>query len=170
MGKALVIIGTSRCDGETSKSVDVLNQGFGADILNLSDYQIGFYDYQHENEKDGFYDISMRMIDYSTIVFATPVYWYAMSAQMKVFIDRFSDLITVRKQDGRALANKSTYLIANGTGERIPDNFDLPFRDTSNYFDMKYRGHHYVYTGSDKILRSSTWSAIGEFREGIIEG
>ena len=39
-------------------------------------------------KKDGMTDILQKLIDADILVFATPVYFYSMCAQMKTFIDR----------------------------------------------------------------------------------
>ena len=93
-----------------------------------------------------------------------------MCAQMKIFFDRTSDLITVKKEIGRRLSGKNTYLIANGTGECLPEGFEVPFKRTSNYFDMSYKGSLYLHTGKDEDLKQSTWGSIDEFQKLIING
>ena len=47
-------------------------------------------------KEDEFLKIIQAMIESDVIVFATPVYWYAMSGSMKIFFDRFSDLISLK--------------------------------------------------------------------------
>ncbi len=43
---------------------------------------------------------------YDVLIFATPVYWYSMSGIMKVFFDRITDLLTIKKDIGRKLKGK----------------------------------------------------------------
>ena len=53
------------------------------------------------------------MVQYEQIIFATPIYWYAMSAQLKTFFDRMTDLLTIHKPLGRQLRKgKKMFLIA----------------------------------------------------------
>jgi multimeric flavodoxin WrbA len=47
----------------------------------------------------------------------TPVYWYTMSGIMKVFFDRFSDLLRIEKDLGRKLRGKSMAVISCGADE-----------------------------------------------------
>ena len=63
-----------------------------------------------------------------------------MSCQMKMFLDRFSDLLTRRKKIGRSLAGKRSWLVVVGNEDRMPDGFEVPFRRTSDYRDMTYMG------------------------------
>jgi multimeric flavodoxin WrbA len=72
-----------------------------------------------------------------------------MSALMKTFFDRFSDLITYRKTTGRQLKGKSTLLIAVGADQYLPDGYEIPFKSTSEYLDMNYLGHIYHCTKNE---------------------
>jgi multimeric flavodoxin WrbA len=67
-----------------------------------------------------------------------------MSSQMKTFFDRTSDLITIRKDLGRGLEGKETFLVSTGTQASLPEGFEVPLKRTSEYFNMKYRGHLYL--------------------------
>ena len=81
----LVILGSARPDGDTAKAVTIAFPGNSADIVRLRDHRIGGYDYDHANREDDFVAISEAMRKAGHIVFATPVYWYAMSAPLKFF-------------------------------------------------------------------------------------
>jgi multimeric flavodoxin WrbA len=72
------------------------------------------------------------------VVFATPVYWYAMSGIMKTLFDRLTDLPLdeASRPTGRALAGRHTWLLATGTGEAPPPGFHEPFVRTAAYFGM----------------------------------
>jgi multimeric flavodoxin WrbA len=78
------------------------------------------------------------------LIFATPVYWYAMSGLMKVFFDRLTELITTSKPLGRAMKGKCCYLISCGTDAELPPGFDVPFRLTAKYFEMEFVSSHYL--------------------------
>ena len=95
---------------------------------------------------DDFLAIVEKMAVAEKIVFATPVYWYAMSGSLKIFFDRLTDLISTSKDMGRALAGKEVYLLATGSDSVLPDSFEIPFIKTSEYFDMAYRGTCYICT------------------------
>ena len=74
-------------------------------FLDLSHYEFVGYDYDNNYaESDQFLEIVDVMLQHDKIIFATPVYWYAMSSLMKTFFDRWSDLVRVEKPKGRAMA------------------------------------------------------------------
>ena len=50
---------------------------------------------------------------YDTWIFVTPVYWYSMSGQMKIFLDRITDLLKWHKDEGRKIRGK-----VNGFNQR----------------------------------------------------
>jgi len=140
----LIISGSAR---EQSHTNDFLNQVFRGrqiHLIHLLDYNIAPYDYSgNYGENDDFFQLADKLLQHNVIVFATPVYWYAMSGLMKIFFDRITDLVTTKKQIGRQLKGKSTFLIAVGADKTIPEGFEVPFKRTSDYLDMHYQGFLY---------------------------
>ncbi|GHY53033.1 Putative NAD(P)H-dependent FMN-containing oxidoreductase YwqN [Vibrio cholerae] len=101
--KIAVVLGTSKSDGNTRKLVEVFQASTDTTLFDLSDYAISFYDYEHMNRNDDFIHLINKLVEFDHLVFASPVYWYSMSAQLKVFFDRLSDLLTIEKELGRCL-------------------------------------------------------------------
>jgi hypothetical protein len=167
MALPLVIIGSARRDGDTVKAVSIAFPPGSADLVLLPDRQIGGYDYGHANSGDDFPGIAEAMRKADRIVFATPVYWYAMSAPLKFFFDRLTDLTENLKPIGKTLAGKSVWLIAAGTDPELPEGFEVPFRRTAEYFDMAWRGGIYLHTGEDNTLRTSQETALEDFGAAI---
>jgi multimeric flavodoxin WrbA len=165
--KPLVILGSARPDGETRRAVDLAFPSGTAELAILQNFAIGGYDYQHFNAADAFGGIARQMARAEKIIFATPVYWYAMSAPMKIFFDRLTDLTENLKQQGKALAGKPVWVIATGTEELLPEGFEVPFARTAGYFSMAYRGCAYLYTGADPIRRADTKAALVRFGESV---
>ncbi len=56
------------------------------DLVELSDFNIGFYEYEIKNKDDDFYALFKTVLLNNQIILATPVYWYAMSAQLIFFL------------------------------------------------------------------------------------
>ncbi|MEE2690700.1 MAG: flavodoxin family protein [Pseudomonadota bacterium] len=136
-----VILGSSRRAGNTARLVDAVFRGEpAARIVDLSGYDIAPYDYGHRHGTDDFLPLARDMAESDVVVFATPVYWYAMSAQMKTFFDRLSDLTRMDKPLGRSLAGKTMFLLATSSSPSLPDGFETPFAETARYFGMTWGG------------------------------
>ncbi|MGE6356703.1 flavodoxin family protein [Flavobacterium sp. NPDC079362] len=141
-GKKVIILGSSRKNGNTTKIVDEISKEHGIDIIDLSDYNISYYDYESKNREDDFFPLIKGIIEkYDTLIFATPIYWYNMSGIMKVFFDRFSDLIRIEKETGRKLRGKKIGVISNSHDNEIEDSFYIPFKKSADYLRMEYLGH-----------------------------
>ena len=148
--KTVIIIGSSRKDGETKKVINELIKIANYDVIDLIDYDISHYDYDHLNRNDDFIGLLNHITDsYHTLVFATPVYWYSMSGIMKVFFDRLTDLLTIEKELGRKLRNKNMAVISSSNGNNLEDHFWLPFKKTAEYLGMHYITD--LHTFQDKI-------------------
>ena len=139
--KALVVLASARKKGNTELFVDRVFKQDEIDKLDLLDYHISPFNYSGTYpEDDEFQRVADHMLLHQIIVFATPVYWYAMSGQLKLLFDRFTDLVTVKKQTGRQLAGKSTFLMAVGADRELPPGFEVPFFLTSAYLSLSYGG------------------------------
>jgi multimeric flavodoxin WrbA len=143
--KKVIITGSSRSNGNTSKIVAKISNQINADVIDLRDYSISFYDYESQNRADDFLPLMKSIIEkYDTLVFATPVYWYTMSGIMKVFFDRFSDLIRIEKELGRKLRGKNMFVISNSDEDELGYDFHMPFRLSAEYLGMNYIGEKHL--------------------------
>lgn len=139
--KKVIIVGSSRNNGNTTNIVDAIASRFNIDVINLSHYQISYYDYESKNRNDDFLPLMKSIIEkYDTLIFATPIYWYSMSGIMKVFFDRFSDLIRIEKETGRQLRGKKVAVFSNSHDDEIDYDFYTPFRKSAEYLGMEYLG------------------------------
>jgi multimeric flavodoxin WrbA len=164
----LVILGSARPDGETRKAVEIAFPHGAIELVVLPDFTIGGYDYTHGNEGDGFDGIAAKMAAADAIVFATPVYWYAMSAPLKIFFDRLTDMTENLKSLGKSLSGKPVWVIATGSENELPEGFEVPFARTADYFGMTYRGCAYLHTGETMSRRTDTERTLIQFGEKII--
>jgi multimeric flavodoxin WrbA len=168
MTKPLVILGSARRGGETRRAVGIAFQDHEIELVDLTTHKIGEYDYSHTNQGDDFLSIVERMIQTKKIVFATPVYWYAMSGAMKDFIDRLTDLLEIAKKAGRQLTGRDVWLLATGTEKTLPDGFVIPFSSTAAYFSMNYISAGYLYTGSDSVERNRSETELALFGRHVL--
>ncbi|HEX8569666.1 MAG TPA: NAD(P)H-dependent oxidoreductase [Caulobacteraceae bacterium] len=148
------MLGSARSDGNTAAAVRRLAAALpDHQLLDLSALRIAAFDYAAPARADDFTIIVDAMLAHRAIVFATPVYWYAMSGPMKILFDRLTDLLLTPegRTRGRALAGRGVWVLATGTDPEAPACFIEPFRLTAAYFDMIYGGDCYVRCAEDTL-------------------
>ncbi len=163
----LVVLGSSRSRGNTRMLVDCAFADAPHRLVDLGRHSFSDYDYSHENRDDDFAALADMLVAHERIVLATPVYWYSMSAVMKRFVDRLSDLVTIRKPIGRKMAGRSLYLIATSTEPVLPAGFETTFRSTAEYFDMAWGGCLHGCFDEDLHLTPETAGAARRFARKI---
>ena len=140
----IVILGSNRKQGNTQNFVTETYGVITLTIIDLLDYTISPYNYEGAYPyNDQFKQIIAEVLKHDVVVVATPVYWYSMSGTMKIFFDRLTDLVTIDKLTGRLFKKKIMKVLATGSDERLPVGFEVPFRNTADYFDMIYEGCRY---------------------------
>ena len=148
--KKVIIQGSSRSKGNTANSITAISEKYNIDVIDLNNYSFSYYDYDSNNLNDDFLPLITSIIKkYDTLIFATPVYWYNMSGIMKVFFDRFSDLIRVEKETGRKLRGKNMFVISNSHSDEIDASFYIPFQKSADYLGMNYTGE--IHLNADKL-------------------
>jgi multimeric flavodoxin WrbA len=158
MTTTAIIYGGARTHGITRKVSDAVAQKISADVFDVSDYEISFYDYEHKNRDDDFLPLIKQLLLYDCWIFASPIYWYTMSAQLKVVVDRLSDLLDIELDLGRQLRGLSAALIATGVEEVCPRCYEDVFINTFSYLGMNYKGILYVdaRNGADTPVNEKT--------------
>ncbi|WP_044208772.1 flavodoxin family protein [Flammeovirga sp. OC4] len=148
--KSVILVGSARNESNTLKLAQRLQKEGEFELINLLEYKIGHYDYEHQYTEDDFIPLMKKIIEkYDTIVFATPVYWYAMSGMTKVFFDRITDLITIEKDLGRQLRGKNMAVITTSNGGNLGDDFWHPFKHSASYLGMNFLGGEHTINGMD---------------------
>ncbi|PHI20422.1 FMN reductase [Lewinellaceae bacterium SD302] len=153
----LILHASARSNGNTWQVARRLSKELNADLVDLANYEIGFFRYdQSYPDTDDFIDfIEAKLLNYDEIVFASPVYWYTMSAQMKVFLDRISDLLKSHKDLGRRLRGKQMSVLSCANDAGSYEIFFLPFRLSADYLGMNYgqEWHGWVDDKEVKLIR-----------------
>ena len=81
--KGIIVLGSSRSDGETAAIVSLVRKKTGFELIDLLNFDINRFDYKNSFSEDDFLPIANRIAEEAeTLVFATPVYWYSMSGIM----------------------------------------------------------------------------------------
>ncbi len=75
---------------------------------------------------DDMQDLYTKLKDADAFIFATPIYWWSITAQLKKFIDRLCPPITSRDLEGKKFALLMTYGAAppNRGPEMVTDMFE----------------------------------------------
>ena len=143
MSNTIAVFGSSRRHGNTGKLIDWIAAKIDFEIIDLADQDISPYDYEHKNISDDFIPVMERVLQHDNILFVTPVYWYAASAQMKVFIDRTSDFLDLEslKDMGRQLRTKTAYIVCTSISEDADASFLKALQDSFEYLGMRYGGY-----------------------------
>jgi flavodoxin len=129
MLSTIALLSSSRRLGNTGRLIDRIAAELNIEIVDLGSQRISPYDYDHLNRHD-------------EIIVATPIYWYAVSPGMKVFLDRISDLLELPDllSEGRRLRGKKAYVVCTSTGNDPSAAFVDAFRETFHYLGMHLGG------------------------------
>lgn len=90
-----VIYGSTRPNGNTETLTKQAVRNIEVDSIYLNDFNINpIEDKRHDEEgflivEDDYDAVLSRMMQHDMVIFATPIYWYSMSGQMKNFVDRW---------------------------------------------------------------------------------
>jgi multimeric flavodoxin WrbA len=159
MKNPIIILGSSRSFGETRKVIEEIIGKIQTPVIDLKELNISPYDYEHHNSNDDYIPLMEKVIEHDLLVLATPIYWYSMSAVMKIFIDRLSDLLDIRKDIGYKLREKKLFVIASYGGSYTKC-FEDTFEQICNYMGMKYEGCSFVSSRNNLELNKENKSQI----------
>lgn len=162
--KKVIIVGTSRKNGNTENLANNIANQLSANIINLNDYQILPYDYEFTNQHDDFPDLIKHLLTFDQLIFASPVYWYSPSSTMKLFLDRLCDLLEINKTGGRKLRGKTAALLSTGYAKEIDTSFEKIFIKTFQYLGMRFSGSLYCSCQDDYITEEHI-NAVTTFYE-----
>jgi len=142
MLSTIVLFSSSRRSGNTGQLVDRIARELGIQVVDLADQRISQYDYEHRNRKDDFEPLMKSVLAHEQIIFATPIYWYAVSPAMKIFLDRLSDFLELPEllPEGRRLRGKNAYVVCTSSSDDPAPAFSDAFRETFRYLGMHSGG------------------------------
>jgi len=142
MADAIALFSSSRRHGNTGQLLARVVAALDVEVVDLSALRLSPFDYEHRNRDDDFEPLMQRVLRHERIIFATPVYWYAVSAGMKVFLDRISDYLDIPEllEDGRRLRGKTGYVVCTSISAEPSGAFVQAFRDTFEYLGMREGG------------------------------
>jgi len=146
MPRPIALFASSRRHGNTGQFMDRVAAQLGIGVTDLGTLSFSPYDYEHRNRGDDFEPLMMRVLEHDAIIFASPVYWYAVSPPMKSFLDRISDFLDLDDllDHGRRLRGKTGYVVCTSIYDEPPKPFVGSFTDTFDYLDMQFGGIAHV--------------------------
>lgn len=162
--RRIIVQGSSRNNGNTNKIVQILQNYVECDLIDLSNCNIGQYDYENRNHNDDFLATIRKIVEYDLAIFATPVYWYSMSGTMKTFFDRLTDCLKNDKETGRKLRGKNMAVISCGSDNFENEGFFIPFEKSAEYLGMNYLGNIHTWIGESEPS-NSVLELIKDFSE-----
>lgn len=142
MLSTIALFASSRRHGNTGRFLDRIAAGLNVEVIDLGALRLSAYDYEHRNTDDDFEPLMKHVLAHEQIVFATPIYWYAVSPAMKVFLDRLSDLLDLPDllAEGRRLRGKIAYVACTSICEEPSVEFMGAFIETFRYLGMHFGG------------------------------
>ncbi len=151
MNKHLIILGSARSNGNTRKLVEAIRNLLPADLADLQELNIAYFDYENRNQTDDFLPLCEKMVLYDHLLFATPVYGCAMSAQMKTLFDRLGGLPTIRPELAAQLKGRTLQVIAACSDPSEQEVVYKPFEKTAQFLGMRYEGHVFGWLKNEEI-------------------
>ena len=138
----IALLSSSRRHGNTGQLMDRIALELNIEVVDLASLHMSAYDYDHLNRNDDFEPLMKRVLAHHQIIFATPIYWYAVSPAMKVFLDRISDLLELPDllPEGRRLRGKNAYVVCTSVIEEPSVEFMGAFLETFSYLGMHFGG------------------------------
>ncbi|MGO2128199.1 MAG: flavodoxin family protein [Pseudoalteromonas prydzensis] len=142
----VIIYSSGRKNGNTTAQANAYSKQQSGIVFCLDDYVISPYRYDKQYKNDDFYNLFEVLLRYDHWVFASPVYWYNTTPQMKAFMDRITDYMDdeALKPKLRTLRQKQFSLLSNATSPSAPDAFIAMFKHTFNYLGMTFKAHSHV--------------------------
>ena len=139
---AIALFSSSRRHGNTGQLIDRIAAELGIEVVDLERERIAPYDYEHGHRDDDFEPLIKRVVTHDQILFASPIYWYAVSPTMKIFLDRITDLLELPDllAEGRRLKGKLGYVVCTSIRPEPSAAFVTAFRDTFEYLGMRFGG------------------------------
>ncbi|HEX3626003.1 MAG TPA: NAD(P)H-dependent oxidoreductase [Verrucomicrobiae bacterium] len=165
---SVAILGSARQNSNTEAILNRLIAGYTCDVVNLDTCPISPFNYKyHYPSDDQFLAVIQRVVCAPMTIIATPVYWYSYSTPMKIFIDRFSDLLGPEKELGRQLRGRRFALVTS-SADSLPDKTLVEaFSRFCDYLGIAYLGcAHAEGVGESWILmRSQKFKAVCRWPE-----
>ncbi len=142
MLSTIALFSSSRRLGNTGQLLDRITSLLEVEVVDLTKLRMSSFDYEHRNRGDDFEPLMRRVLAHDQVIFATPIYWYAVNPAMKVFLDRISDFLELPEllAGGRGLRGKNAYVVCTSISDEPSPEFIGAFAETCVYLGMRLGG------------------------------
>jgi hypothetical protein len=79
MLSTIALFSSSRRRGNTGQLIERIALELNIEVVDLASQRMSSYDYEHLNRNDDFEPLMRRVLEHDQIIFATPIYWVAVS-------------------------------------------------------------------------------------------
>ncbi|WP_078577748.1 flavodoxin family protein [Salipaludibacillus agaradhaerens] len=174
--KIMLLLGSSRKKGNSEQlAQDVLKDVPHTEVFLHDKTMNPIIDKRHTaggftRVDDDYEELLQQFLAHDIVIFATPLYWFGMSGQMKTFFDRWSQYLRDERFDLKAkLAEKKAYVIITGN-KPDPKVSALPlimqFNAIFQYVDMSFDDYLIgtgnkpgeVFTDSEAFQKARLWN------------
>jgi multimeric flavodoxin WrbA len=140
MTRAIALFASARRHGNTGAFMDRIAGELGIEVVDLAALRMAPYDYEHRHRDDDFEPLFRRVLGFQHLIFASPVYCYAVAPPMKVFFDRIVDFLDLPElQDqARRLRGMTGHVVCTSIYDEAPASFVGAFRDNFEYYGMRF--------------------------------
>ncbi|WP_322922523.1 flavodoxin family protein [Paenibacillus campi] len=141
--------GSAREDGNTAILARQLLAGLDYTEIALRHHRIEWIDdKRHDPEgfrprQDDYEQVLTSFLEADYVVFSSPVYWYGLSAQLKVFIDRWSESLRIVPDFKQRVQNKKICLVLVGGDDpqRKAQPIVQQFQYIAEFLELEWQGH-----------------------------
>ncbi|MFC3034689.1 flavodoxin family protein [Pseudoalteromonas fenneropenaei] len=137
--KSVILYSSAREFGNTAKASQQLATELNAELVYLDSFKVAPYSYEHRDKNDDFRGLLRYLMQFEHIVFASPVYWYSVTAPMKAFLDRITEFMDdeALKIELRALRGKHFSILSTSCSNTTPQCFIDVIQFTMQYLGMQ---------------------------------
>ncbi|KJY82747.1 FMN reductase [Vibrio galatheae] len=138
--KTLILFSSANKHGNTAKAVEKIKANHSIEVIDIDTLTITPYRYGNDYPSDDFYSLVEKMLSSDNLVFASPIYWYSVTAPMKALIDRMTELLEVAtlKPKARALESKRGFVVTSSGQQHLCPIFQGFFSELFRYFNIEY--------------------------------
>ncbi|WP_105214449.1 flavodoxin family protein [Pseudoalteromonas sp. T1lg22] len=150
MTQHIIIFSSARRHGNTYKAAQTLARRLNTYIVFLDDFRIKPYRYEinkyNNDGEDDFQALMAKLLTFEHWVFASPMYWYNTTPQLKNFFDRLTEYMTEHelRPQLRLLRKKQMSLLSTSNVELGLDAFAAPFKLSAEYLGMRFMSHYHA--------------------------